>query len=124
MKREALERLQRRQLWAPGVGASERCFKTDGKYRCRLVRHHESSMNATPHLFCKTYDELIEDTKRQISEIEQYFVDVASWNENSVARLYEGAAPVEPDPDGQMTKMLDGLRAMLARERVIGRLKD
>lgn len=49
------------------------------------------------------------------ADIEQYFTDIASWNANSKARK-NGAAPIDPDPDGRMRKMLDGLTFMLAAE--------
>ncbi len=49
------------------------------------------------------------------AEIQQIFTDIASWNDNSRARK-EGAAAIDPDPDGQLRRMADGLDKFLAAE--------
>lgn len=48
-------------------------------------------------------------------EIRQIFTDVASWNMNSKARA-NGAAPIDPDPDGQLRRMLRSLESFIERE--------
>lgn len=48
-------------------------------------------------------------------EIEQIFIDCAAWNDNSEARQ-EGAEPIDPDPDGQMRRIADGLDKHHAQE--------
>lgn len=121
----AIAKLQRKQLWASAPYGSRRCSTTRGEKRCVLVEHHDCPKQATPHLFEKSYDEIISESRRQIAEIEQYFLDVASWNENSRERLTnEAFVAIDADPDGMMRKMRDGLTAMLDRERALGRLKD
>jgi hypothetical protein len=48
-------------------------------------------------------------------EIEQIFIDCASWNDNSKARK-AGAEAINPDPDGQMRRVADGLDKFIAAE--------
>jgi len=48
-------------------------------------------------------------------DIEQIFIDAASWNENSTARK-NGAEAINPDPDGELRRMADGLDRSIARE--------
>ena len=62
---------------------------------------------------------IIRSARRQLKEIEQYFVDIASWNDNSVARK-NGAEPIDPDPDGHMGRMANALREMLAIDAAEG----
>lgn len=50
---------------------------------------------------------------QQRAEIEQAFIDAASWNQNSQARK-QGADPVDPDPDGLYRKMADDMDLVLA----------
>lgn len=63
---------------------------------------------------------LISRALKQRAEIAQYFIDVASWNDNSEARK-NGADPIDPDPDGTMGRLARGLDAMLEREGYAGR---
>lgn len=53
----------------------------------------------------------------QRAEIEQIFVDIDSWNKNSTARK-NGADAIDPDPDGKLRRMADGLDRMIAAEIV------
>lgn len=55
----------------------------------------------------------------QRAEIEQIFTDIASWNDNSTARQ-QGAEAIDPDPDGSLRRLADGLDRMLAAEIVPG----
>lgn len=52
-------------------------------------------------------------------QIEQMFIDCASWNENSIARK-NGSDRVDPDPDGSMRRLADGLDRMLAEDPGVG----
>jgi hypothetical protein len=45
-------------------------------------------------------DSLIQRAKSQLKEIEQYFYDVEHWN--ATRTRFE---QIEPDPDGEMTKL-------------------
>lgn len=58
---------------------------------------------------------IIDRARRLRHDIEQIFTDCASWNDNSVSRR-NGAASIDPDPDGQLRRMADGLDRMLAAE--------
>lgn len=48
-------------------------------------------------------------------DIEQIFIDCASWNDNSKARQ-EGCDPIDADPDGQMRRLADGLDRTIVAE--------
>lgn len=63
----------------------------------------------------KRREQIVADVRRFHAEITQYFADVASWNDNSRARK-EGAEPIDPDPDGEVGRILAGLTAFLAEE--------
>ena len=58
---------------------------------------------------------MVRRTRRLRAEIEMIFTTAASWNDNSKARQ-QGAAPIDPDPDGQMRRIADGLDRTLAAE--------
>ena len=59
--------------------------------------------------------DIIRRARMLLAEIEQVFVDVASWNDNAQARK-EGCDPIDPDPDGELGRMRDGLMRLLAAE--------
>lgn len=63
---------------------------------------------------------LINDAARILGNINQYYVDVESWNTNTRANLYPDAAPIEPDPTGEMARWKASLTAMLQREATLG----
>jgi hypothetical protein len=57
--------------------------------------------------------ELYANRKRLIKakeEIEQIFIDAASWNENNRP---EGEPPIDPDPDGELRQVLNGISSRL-----------
>lgn len=41
----------------------------------------------------------VERARRSLAEIEQYMIDVASWNDNHPQEL-----PIDPDPDGKLAE--------------------
>lgn len=69
----------------------------------------------------KRFDPMAPDAREQLigrakvlrAEIEQIFTDAASWNENTRKPDEE---PIDPDPDGAMRRIADGLDRMLANE--------
>lgn len=56
---------------------------------------------------------LVERARVLRGEIEQTFTDCAYWNDN-VRKADE--APIDPDPDGRLRRMADGLDRMLEDE--------
>lgn len=52
-------------------------------------------------------------------EIAEIFADYQHWNDNSPSRA-EGAEPIDPDPDGQLRRIAEGLDRMLEREDARG----
>jgi hypothetical protein len=60
----------------------------------------------------KTRDEIIQEVRRQLAEIDQYFTDVASWNDNR--GKVEGL--IDADPDGSVGKIRKGLRKLIETE--------
>lgn len=56
---------------------------------------------------------MLENAKIIQRDIEQIFIDCESWNNNSVARK-NGAAPVEADPDGQLSRQLGAISRHIA----------
>lgn len=58
---------------------------------------------------------LVARARKLRADIEQIFTDAASWNDNSRARK-NGAAPINPDPDGSLRRMAEGLDKTLAAE--------
>ena len=60
----------------------------------------------------KTRTQIINDARRQRTEITQYFNDVSHWN-NARGKT-EGI--IDPDPDGSMHRLGDALDKMLAAE--------
>lgn len=52
-----------------------------------------------------TKESLIADARRIIKNIDQMFIDVRHWNENTRPRPYPNDPPIDPDPDGQMARM-------------------
>ena len=61
----------------------------------------------------KKREELIAETRRIRDEIEQYFLEVASWNDNY---RQPGVAPIVPDPDGRLRRASDKYSKILAAE--------
>ena len=59
---------------------------------------------------------IISEARRILDEIDQIFADARHWNENTRPRLYPDAAPIDPDPDGQMAAFREGIAAMLRKE--------
>ncbi len=62
-----------------------------------------------------TRQSLIGRVKKLKAEIEQIFIDAAHWNEN-VRSADE--SPIDPDPDGQLKKILDGINRTLEKEEI------
>lgn len=56
---------------------------------------------------------IIARAKHLRGEIEQMFIDAAHWNS-----INPDKPPVDPDPDGKMRQIADGLDKMLAAELV------
>lgn len=56
---------------------------------------------------------LVERARVLRGEIEQVFTDVAHWNDE-VRKADE--APIDPDPDGRLRRMADGLDRLLEDE--------
>ena len=56
---------------------------------------------------------LVTRARQQRAEIEQYFADLAHWNA-AVRRPDE--APIDPDPDGIVARLMQGLDRLLAVE--------
>lgn len=63
----------------------------------------------------KTRAGIIRSARELRASIEQIFIDCASWNEHSTARK-GGAESIDPDPDGRLRRIADGLDVMLAKE--------
>lgn len=61
----------------------------------------------------KSRDQIIAEARVTRGEIEQIFIDCAYWNEH-VRKPCE--APIDPDPDGLMRKLANGLDRMLAAD--------
>lgn len=62
-------------------------------------------------------DDIIRRIKRQRREIEQYFTDVASWNENARKPDEE---PIDPDPTGSMRRLAVALDEAIAMDEAKG----
>ncbi len=58
---------------------------------------------------------IIRRFKRLRAEIRQQFIDAESWNDHSEARK-NGAAPVDPDPFGEMKRLVAALDELLAND--------
>jgi hypothetical protein len=58
-------------------------------------------------------ERLFARARRTKAEIEQIFTDCALWNEHSTARK-NGAAPIDPDPDGSLTIALAYVNGILS----------
>lgn len=63
---------------------------------------------------------LINEAARILGNINQYFTDVAYWNDNTRVRLYPDETPINPDPDGQMAQWKRDLEESLKREALLG----
>ncbi len=63
---------------------------------------------------------LIARAVAQRAEIQQFFDDVARWNQRNVP--WKGK-PIDPDPDGQLQRLADSIDRMLANEGVNHDLK-
>jgi hypothetical protein len=61
----------------------------------------------------KNREQIVADARRQRDEIAQIFTDVASWNQN-VRKADE--AEIDPDPDGLLKELKEGLDRFLAAE--------
>lgn len=62
---------------------------------------------------------VLDNARRQIKEIDDYFRTIASWNENSKARK-AGAPPIDPDETGGLTRLRAALVDMLERDEAKG----
>ena len=56
---------------------------------------------------------IVNRMKKLKCEIEQYFIDIESYNQNRAADI-----PIDPDPDGYLGRMLKALTKGLQRENV------
>lgn len=56
-------------------------------------------------------DRIVGNAKRTRAKIEELFVDAAYWNEHVRQPTEE---PIDPDPDGVLRRLADGLDRMLA----------
>ena len=63
---------------------------------------------------------LINEAARILGNINQIFIDVAYWNNNTRVRLYPNEKPIDPDPDGQLARFKTGFEKMLLREAQLG----
>lgn len=63
----------------------------------------------------KHREQIVAAVRRSLREMDQYFHDVASWNDNSKARR-QGCDPIDPDPDGQLSRVRESYRTFLAAE--------
>lgn len=57
--------------------------------------------------------DLIARAVKQRAKIQQIFDDAAHWNRRNVP--WKGK-PIDPDPDGQLKRIADGIDRMIARE--------
>lgn len=62
---------------------------------------------------------IIAGYRNALADIEQIFTDAASWNSFSMARK-NGAAPINPDPNGSMRRLADQIAFMLAADERSG----
>lgn len=60
-------------------------------------------------------EQIVANVRKALATMDAYFADVESWNENSRARK-EGAAPIDPDPNGELAKIRERYRALLKSE--------
>lgn len=60
----------------------------------------------------KTREQIVNEAKKQLAEIRQYFNDVSHWNNTRGKK--EGL--IDPDPDGSMHRCQKALEEMLAKE--------
>lgn len=58
--------------------------------------------------------ELIARAKATRAGIQEIFDDAAHWNSRNVP--WKGS-PIDPDPDGQLRRIVEGIDKMLANER-------
>ena len=63
----------------------------------------------------KTRQQILDNAKRQIREIDQYFVDVAYWN-----RVHPQEDQIDPDPTGSMASLRAALAEMLRIDEAKG----
>lgn len=63
---------------------------------------------------------IINQAARILGDINQYFTDVEYWNNSTRPRLYPDAAPIDPDPTGEMQKWKRGLQEELKAEALLG----
>ncbi|MGE3889441.1 MAG: hypothetical protein AB7H81_23670 [Vicinamibacterales bacterium] len=61
----------------------------------------------------QTREAIVANASRLRREIDETFNDAAHWN-----RTHPGEAPIDPDPDGQLRRIAEGLDRFLAREAV------
>lgn len=64
-------------------------------------------------------DKIINRAKKIRADILQSFTDAESWNENSDARK-NGADPIDPDPYGELRRLLASIDEMLANDKGFG----
>lgn len=91
------------------------------RHRLPTERHRMSSQIAHYKSVVERIDLLRRAAASRV-EIEQIFVDAASWNANAKTRK-QGDPPIDPDPDGRLRRAIDGISTMLERElpRSVGR---
>ena len=63
----------------------------------------------------KTRAQMLDHARSLRAEIDQIFTDAAVWNDFSDARRV-GYAPINPDPDGQLRRIADGIDRILAND--------
>ena len=61
----------------------------------------------------KTRQQIVDESARILREIDQIFVDCASWNENT---RKPGEERIDPDPDGFLRRAKAALERTLASE--------
>lgn len=57
--------------------------------------------------------QFVNRAKTILAEIEQIFIDIEYWNDN-VRKPHE--EPIDPDPDGMLGRLSDGLRKFIDHE--------
>lgn len=61
----------------------------------------------------QTRAQIVERGRKLRAEIAQAFADAEHWNR---VHAHSGVPPIDPDPDGQLRRIADGLDRMLAAE--------
>lgn len=69
--------------------------------------------------YAPTRAEILVNFRSLRREIEQMFIDCASWNEN-VRMPHED--PIDPDPDGRMRRLVQAIDELLANDPGVGQI--